>query len=166
MHITYSPKEIVKATGASTTTLLQWVERGIVVPETPHPGRGQVRRWSFRDAVMVRALVQLTHMGVTARLASQAAEMIAEEAERMEGLSAASRKSRLQQSDQPIYFWRDVDGHWKSSVQLGLAYPPELPAIVIVPSQIVEQIKSACPKGYEHKQVPSGEPFHSQILAE
>lgn len=140
--MSYSHKQIVQATGVQPATLLQWVERGIVVPDNPHPGRGQSRRWTFRDAVLVRTLVHLTTMGLTARIASGLADMVAAEADRVHVLSDPNvRAVGYEYLDEPIHFWRGADGVWNSTAQLGIPAPPELPAIVIVPSRVARQVQ-------------------------
>lgn len=137
----YLHRQIVKATGARSTTLLQWVERGLVWPENPHPGRGGSRRWTLDDALMIYTLVQLTRMGLEARAAAEGARVVAREASRYVAYEDPDVAVFGEyQEDAPIYLWRGVDGEWASSASLGIPGAPQYPALVFSPRQIAETV--------------------------
>lgn len=71
----FTTKTALRVTGATRGNLDQWVVKGVVIPTRPGGPRAG-HRWTFRDLVQIRTLVELRQAGITLAAVCQVAEYL------------------------------------------------------------------------------------------
>jgi hypothetical protein len=61
---TFTSAQVCKATGASYRMLDSWLRQKYIVTENPHPGSGHQRAFTFKDALQVAVMVEVSNTGV------------------------------------------------------------------------------------------------------
>lgn len=109
----YLQRDVLAITGLDAATLQNWVNRGLIRLDCPHPGSGQPRRYSLLDAIRLRTMGYMTCLGVRAAEAARVVEVIARDGAGALYFDIPGVETPYGAVDQPWFFWRDAQGGWQ-----------------------------------------------------